>query len=149
MVKRLQKYISASKGQQFLQKAMILLVITLLVVMFAMGPLQGSIDENVRQNVVIKGHEIASAINLLKSAPSQTSYETEFSFRSAVTDCKITFRRNGIDLRYKNNGNDDGFFLGVIEGGPELQDEEIDCTGKITIAKISTATTDEVVVSGS
>lgn len=71
-----------------------ILLLTLILVVFAVNPLQAAIEEGVRNHAQLQAQRFASIINLMETAPDGTRYE----FDMPTEKCKVTITDSFIKL---------------------------------------------------
>ena len=110
------------KGLQPLQWTFVVLVVTLIIIVFAVNPLQGAIDEAVANNANLAAQEIRSAVNILQTMPDITTYRIDLDARN----CKIWINQNEVIVEMKGINAT----LGLIQTGKEIDKFKMDCSQK-------------------
>lgn len=112
------------KGQQPIEWVFIVTALTLIFVVFAINPLQAGIDEAIQGNAQLQAQRLASAINMISTAPPGTTY----NFYMPDTKCTVTIT-DGL-VRMRTNpviGKDIEYSVGIIKTPVTITKGTFDC----------------------
>ena len=97
-----------------LQWIFVSLMIALLMLTFAVSPLQKSVDEVARNNEKVVMQELATAINLAQTSQDETSYKLLVPSGGNRDTCKIDVRNGIIKLSFSDNGVEESIFANYV-----------------------------------
>ncbi len=99
------------------------MALTLIFIVFAVNPLQVAIDEAITNNARLEARRIASAINIVSTAPDGTAYMLNLP----RTKCNIRITGDVISVKINVGGKDISETIGLLKTVPVVADEEFDC----------------------
>ncbi|HLD38734.1 MAG TPA: hypothetical protein VJB05_00280 [archaeon] len=107
-----------------LQWIFVVTALTLVFVVFAINPLQVAIEEAVQNNAQLQTQRLASVINMMRSAPSGTSY----TFSMTNTKCRVNITDNFVKLTIiPSAGLEVPYTVSTINTGTPIQNINFDC----------------------
>jgi hypothetical protein len=113
--------ISTMKGLEPLQWTFITLAITLVIVVFAINPLQSAIDQAIASSAELTAEKLRSAINLMQVFPSVSEHTVEIKARK----CKIKIDEKSVTVEMKTSAT-----LNLIQTDNKIISKEIDCSNQ-------------------
>jgi len=87
------------KGLQPLQWAYIVLTISLLIIVFAINPLQAALDTAIANNAELTAEKLRAAIDIMQTMPSRA----EHTMSIYAKKCKIYVDQKSVTVEIKTN----------------------------------------------
>ena len=107
-----------------LQWIFVVTALTLIFVVFAINPLQVAIEEAVQNNAQLQAQRLVSVINMMRSAPSGTSY----TFTMTSTKCRVNITDNFVKLTIiPSAGLEVAYTISTIKTDTPIQNINFDC----------------------
>lgn len=107
-----------------LQWIFVVTALTLVFVVFAINPLQVAIEEAVQNNAQLQTQRLASVINMMRSAPSGTSY----TFSMTSTKCRVNITDGFVKLTIiPSTGLEVPYITSIINMTTPIQNINFDC----------------------
>lgn len=109
-----------------IQWVFIVTALTLVFVAFAINPLQAAIDEAIKSNAQLQAQQLASAINIVSSAPDGTSY----IFQMPKGKCNVIITDGFVKMTITPVvGTDLSYIVSLIKTPVKITNGLFDCKG--------------------
>lgn len=126
-----------------LQWIFVVTALTLVFIVFAINPLQVAIEEATQNNAQLQAQRIASAINLMLTAPDGTTYSLEMP----KARCKLTVAQNFTRLTIiQLNGADISHTASLISTDAAIKGGEFSCGRRMQLSREKASNELEILV---